>query len=815
MPKARLATYRQMRDFSQTQEPSGVGAEIAPSEHLRFVIHKHDASRLHFDLRLEWEGTFLSWAVPKGPSLDPADKRLAMAVEDHPLDYGDFEGTIPKGQYGGGTVMIWDRGLWAPEPGFEDVAAHLAKGELKFVMEGGRMHGGWVLVRLKPKPREKGRPWMLIKHRDSAAETGNPDGPTDDDRSTASGRTMSQIAEARPADVAPFMTLPRKPRAKVAARAPAAARARPASKDGLPDFIEPQLATSVAIPPGGRDWVHEIKLDGYRIQLRIEDGKARLRTRKGLDWTGRFPDIAAAARGLKDAIIDGEVVALDAQGQPSFALLQAVLAGEDRTPLIFYAFDLLFDQATDVRDQPLEQRKALLQQRLAKTGSAIRYVDHFSTAGPEMLRSACGLELEGIISKQLAAPYRSGRGHSWVKSKCRQGQEVVIAGWATTGDAFRSLIAGVYRDGKLVHAGRIGTGFGRRVVEQILPRLQALEVARSPFPDGPKSAPGVHWVKPELLAEVAFEGFTASGTLRQASFKGLREDKPATEARMEQPEQTAPPKPRRKPRATPELKLSNPDKVLWPATDHTPAFTKRDLAEYYLRVGDQMLEHIRGRPCSLVRVPDGIEAEHFFQRHPAKGHSEAIEPVEIEGDPKPYMQINTIEGLLAAAQIAAVEIHPWNCVPFRPQQAGRLVFDLDPSPEVGFEEVINAAREVRERLGDLGLESQCKTTGGKGLHVVTEIEHLNMDWTEAKAFAREFSRVMAAAAPDRYLITMSKKERSGRIFIDYLRNDRKATAVAAFSPRARPGAPVSMPLRWTQVKKGLDPSRYTIAKKGR
>ncbi|WP_292041339.1 MULTISPECIES: DNA ligase D [unclassified Brevundimonas] len=822
MPNPRLSTYQKMRDFSKTQEPSGIGAEIAPSDQLRFVIHKHDASRLHFDLRLEWGGTFLSWAVPKGPSLDPADKRLAMAVEDHPLDYGDFEGTIPKGLYGGGTVMIWDRGLWIPEHGFEDVERHLEKGELKFVMEGSRMHGSWVLVRLKPKAGEKGKPWMLIKHRDSAAKTGDRGGPSDRDKSAASGRTMKQIADHVQAEVEPFMTLPRTPpkpqksAPKKATSPKMASRtktAKAAPSSAMPEFIPPQLASTIATPPAGEAWAHEIKFDGYRLQLRIDNGKATVRTRKGLDWTDRFATFASDAKTLKDGLYDGEAVALDDNGSPSFALLQAVLGGESDAPLIYYAFDLLHDGKSDLRDKPLSERKALLAKRLAKADQSIRYVDHFQTGGQALLLSACRLDLEGIISKRLSAPYRSGRSDAWVKSKCRQGQEVVIAGWATTGDAFRSLIAGVYREGQLVHVGRIGTGFSRKTVEQIMPKLKAVETDKSPFPDGPETIAGVHWVKPVLVAEIAFEGFTGTGAIRQASFKGLREDKAAKDVELDTPAAVAKPssaKPAHSAAPLRNVRLTSPDKVLWPATKDTPAITKRDLAEYYERVGEKMLEHIKGRPCSIIRMPDGIEGQSFFQRHPVKGQSPLIEAVEIKGDPKPYIRIDTVEGLIAAAQFAAVEIHPWNCVPFKPEKAERLIFDLDPAPEVSFDEVIAAAKEVRDRLKDLGLDSHCKTTGGKGLHVTTYIEHFDMDWAEAKAFAREFSRVMAAEAPDKYLISMSKKAREGRIFIDYLRNDRKATAVAPYSPRGRPGAPVSMPVKWTQVRKGLDPHKYRI-----
>ena len=457
----------------------------------------------------------------------------------------------------------------------------------------------------------------------------------------------------------------------------------------------------------------------------------------------------------------------------------------------------------------------------------IRYVDHFTTAGETVLLSACRMDLEGIVSKRLDAPYQSGRSESWGKSKCRQGHEVVIGGWTTTGEAFRSLIAGVYRDGKLAHVGRIGTGFGRDVVARLLPRLEALESDKSPFSgkDAPKKAANVHWARPELVAEIQYAGFTGDGSIRQASFKGLRDDKPAGEVEAEAPA----------PAATTELNepvpasrgakivtaggsvpvmgitISHADKALWPDANDGKPVTKLELARYYQSVGDWMLRHVKGRPCSMIRMPDGIEGcQHFFQRHAGKGQSALITEVEVAGEHEPYIEFDRVEALVAAAQTGALELHPWNCEPFLPEQPGRLVFDLDPAPDVAFEEVIASAREVRDRLEELGLVSFCKTTGGKGLHVVTPIKAKGIDWATAKAFARDFCQAMALAAPNRYLINMAKKERTGRIFLDYLRNDRTSTAVAPLSPRGRPGAPVSMLLTWSQVKKGLDPSAYTV-----
>ncbi|HEY2752192.1 DNA ligase D [Phenylobacterium sp.] len=840
MAATKLAKYQGMRDFARTAEPSGEDAKVKPSEALRFVIQKHAASHLHFDLRLEYEGAFRSWAVPKGPSLDPGVRRLAMEVEDHPLDYGDFEGTIPEGQYGGGTVMLWDRGYWAPEKGFEAIGRALAKGELKFVMEGERMHGSWVIVRTRTDARGKAS-WMLIKHRDEAAVPGDSNGPSDADRSVASGRTMVEIANGKGRKAKPFMTAAgaeagavwqsnrrqEKAAPPVAPSRPAKAKAapKPVVAKALPAFIEPQLTRPLEKPPSGPGWAHEIKFDGYRMQLRTEGGRARLLTRKGLDWSDKFKEIVAAGGKLDDGIVDGEVVALNAGGAPDFAALQAAISSGKTRDLVFFAFDRMFAGREDLRGLPLAERKARLEASLEGAAANLRYVDHFVTAGDAVLQSACRMDLEGIVSKRLDAPYASGRGDTWTKAKCRAGHEVVIGGYTTTGSAFRSLIAGVYRDGQLAHVGRIGTGFSRDKVGSLLPRLKALETDESPF--GGKSAPRktaeVHWLKPELVAEIEYEGFTSDGRLRQAAFKGLRSDKPAQEVEAERPAPAATPVAQPgagtlragvMPRGSVPvmgISISHADKALWPDGGDGRPVSKLDLARYYEAVGPWMLRHVRGRPCSMIRMPDGIDGEQkFFQRHTGKGQSALISEVTVWGDRKPYTQFDRVEALVAAAQVGAVELHPWNCEPFEPEQPGRLVFDLDPAPDVAFDAVIAGAKEVRARLEALGLEAFCKTTGGKGLHVVTPLNAKGADWPTAKAFARDVCKVMAADAPDRFLINMAKKERTGRIFLDYLRNDRMATAVAPLSPRGRPGAPVSFPLAWGQVKRGLDPARYTV-----
>ncbi len=805
----KLTAYRTKRDFTQTLEPSG-GAEQS-GERRRFVIQKHDATRLHYDLRLELDGVFKSWAVTRGPSLDPHDKRLAVEVEDHPLDYGDFEGTIPKGQYGGGTVQLWDRGFWSPEGmSAED---GLAKGDLKFRLDGEHLHGSWVLVRMKHDRTGKTSKrvnWLLIKHRDEFARDGDAEALLAGDRSVASGRAMADIAAGRGRKPKPFVQTDPKPSA-------------------MPDFVAPQLCRVVDRPPGGADWLHEIKFDGYRMQARIEGGKARLRTRAGLDWTERFSAIEAACATLPDAIIDGEIVALDSGGSPDFAALQAALSEKDTDRLVFFVFDLLFADGEDLRPLPLTERKHRLQALLAAAPNKVkllRYVEHFETGGDALLKSACRLSLEGIVSKRAGAPYQTGRGDTWTKAKCRAGHEVVIGGWTDTAGRFRSLLVGVHRGDHFVHVGRVGTGFGQDKVAALMPRLKEMTSKTSPFTGkgAPRSDSTIHWLRPELVAEIEFAGWTGDGQVRQAAFKGLREDKPAAEVMAETPPpaevelagtRPATAKPARvgKPTLVMGVSISHPDKALWPEAggDGKPV-TKLELARYFEAVGAWLLPHVKGRPCSIIRAPDGIGGETFFQRHATAGSSSLLELVTISGDRKPYLQIDRIEGLAAVAQIAGIELHPWNCAPDQPDVPGRLIFDLDPGPDVPFTAVIDAAKEVRDRLQKLGLVGFCKTTGGKGLHVITPLatSKQNPDWPEAKAFAEGVCAAMARDAPGRYVINMAKKLRPGRIFLDYLRNDRMATAAAPLSPRGRPGATVSMPLLWSQVKPGLDPMAYHL-----
>jgi bifunctional non-homologous end joining protein LigD len=848
-----LTRYREKRDFSRTPEPTGKTAR--PGQALSFVVQRHAARRLHYDLRLEWRGVMKSWAVTRGPSMDPADKRLAVEVEDHPLDYATFEGTIPKPSYGGGTVQVWDRGKWAPlNP--ETVDQDLAKGELKFVLLGERLKGGFVLVRMRPRhgEAEKRHNWLLIKEHDSAATPGEGDAVLKAATSVLSGRTLEEIgggaepesamkagAKTAGAEKASAKRVSRKapgkapgkaqvkaadpepPAAEMLVAEPSSVKSAPPGSAGLgksviPRFIAPQLCKLVDTPPTGDNWVHELKLDGYRLQLRVEGGKPVIRTRNGLDWTGRFPSIAKAAAALPDCLMDGEAVALDAKGHPSFSALQATLAGEQHAPIVYFVFDLLHDGKHDLTNEPLETRKKLLRAIVPEHVSELRYLDHFAGPGPAVLSSACELSMEGIVSKRIDARYTSGRGDSWTKAKCRGRDEFLVGGWTKDkkGRGLGALLVGARRNGKLVYLGRVGTGYSARLAEDLLRRLEPLKSATSPFVGTqPARTSDVVWTKPELVVEVAYGGWTEDGLLRHASFQGVREDKPAAEVTppeipaMQRTVATNPARTKSGP-----LAITHPERVLWPATNETPAVTKADLAAYYALYAERILAQIGGRPLSIIRAPDGITGQLFFQRHAMRGQSPLIGTVKVSGQAQPYLRVDDVPGLAALAQISVVELHPWGARADNPDIPDRLVFDLDPAEGLNFDAVVAAALELRDRLKKLSLESFARVTGGKGLHVVVPLRTPKRvaapGWPEAKQFARLVCMMMERDAPDQYTTTMAKQARGGKIFLDYLRNDRTSTAIAGWSPRGRRGAPIARPVAWSMVKPGLNPAGWNL-----
>jgi bifunctional non-homologous end joining protein LigD len=804
-----LDEYRRKRDFGATPEPAGAAAP-ASHDRPRFVVHKHAARNLHYDLRLEIGGVYASWAVPKGPSLDPADKRLAVHVEDHPLDYGTFEGVIPQGEYGGGTVMVWDRGAFLP---LGDAEAGLAAGSLKFVLEGTKLTGAWALVRMKPRPGERQESWLLIKEHDGAVRPrAEYDVLAEKPDSAASGRTMEQIAAsgttwtggqqgaATPAD-------------------PAGPPDPPASP--LPFDAPFQLATLVDEAPDGDEWIHEVKYDGYRLHLALEGGRARALTRRGEDWTQRFPTIVAAVEALPvaSALLDGEAVVLDADGRSDFGHLQKALSESDSQAMRLEVFDVLYLDGHDLRAETLQRRKEVLASLLASgpADGPLHLVEHFTGGGPSYQAASCKLLLEGSLSKRADRPWVGGRTRDWLKAKCLARQEFVVGGWtdpAGSRSGFGALLVGVHDPaGVLRYAGKVGTGFTRQALSEVRHRLDALAADDPPFADPPHQT-GVHWVRPDLVAEVAFREWTRDQAIRQPSFKGLRDDKDPAEVVREVPaaeRRTAPPgdpSATAGPRTVAGVTITNPERLLEPA-----GITKADLARYYASVSSSMLPHLLDRPLTIVRCPhgEGADVGCFYQKHPeARGWPGTFGSVTIQDreGPADYFFVRDEAGLISLAQMGTLEIHTWGSTASAPERPDRVVFDLDPGPGTTFADVVAAARIVREALDALGLAAFVKTTGGHGLHVVTPVSP-ERGWDEVRAFAHALVNMLSTQRSDLFTGLMRKSERPGRVFADYLRNAHGATAVCAFSTRARPGAHVSVPVAWRELA-GLDPADYDV-----
>jgi bifunctional non-homologous end joining protein LigD len=875
-----LQVYRRKRKFDVTPEPRG---RVHGAEGNQFVIQKHAARRLHYDLRLELGGVMKSWAITRGPSLVPGEKRLAVHVEDHPIEYNAFEGTIPPGEYGGGTVMIWDRGRWYPEG---DPYAGYKKGHLALTLDGEKLHGRWHLVRMHGRAGEKKEPWLLIKSQDEEARSAkDPDILEQEPLSVVSGRSMSEIAEGKgrkrvwhstksvqenvKAGATKGHVVRQRAstvkRARQRARSPRERTASPKTGKGstskskdkdrrlhgapLPNFVPPSLATLHSTPPSGSGWAHEIKFDGYRIQARLDDGDVRLLTRKGLDWSEKFPNIAAAVAKLpaRTAMIDGEVVVEDKNGISSFSELQAALKEGERERFIYYVFDLLHLDGRDLMSLPLIERKAELA-RLPETvrRGPIKYSEHFEEDGAAVLRHACQMRLEGIVSKRVDAPYRSGRSDAFIKTKCSNAQELVVGGYSPSTAlprAIGALAVGYYDHGRLVYAGRVGTGYTRTMARDLWKRLHPLEISAPPFDQIPRAEArrsDVRWVEPKMVIEANLRGWTSDGIVRQAAFKGVREDKSPQEVVREKPATTAAAASATTPakvaaemaktmtrtsKATArpsegksssgrqdgasDVRFTHPDRVYWPDV----GITKRDLADYYRSVWDWMAPHIVNRPLALVRCPDGTSGQCFFQKHASAGLTEENLRTVIDRNRRQVIAVEDLNAVLSLVQAGVLELHVRGSMIDRLDFCNRIVFDIDPGEGVAWASVVAAARDVRDRLAALDLQSFVKLSGGKGLHVVLPID--GADWRTTKNFAQAVALAMTADDPNRYVAKITKSLRKGKIFVDYLRNSLEQTSVAAYSTRARPGAAVSAPVTWEELGRTKGGNQYTMLNQGR
>ncbi|WP_118856187.1 DNA ligase D [Sphingomonas mesophila] len=797
--KLDIATYNKKRDFKKTGEPKGRKLKGKGDS---FVVQKHDASRLHWDFRLEMDGVLKSWAVPKGPSLDPGQNRLAMRTEDHPLDYADFEGTIPKGEYGGGTVMLWDQGRWIPEPG-KDPRKTIEEGHLHFSLEGERMKGEWVMFRLKPKPGEKAEPWMLKKVTDAFADPDDGDALVEQCvTSVTTGRSMAEIAAG--GDVWRSNRGGQK-----------GGRQKRKAATPPPTFRPPQLATLVDRVPTGSDWLFEYKYDGYRLLLATGGGAATAWTRNGKDWTDKFRTLAKAAAELPaGCLIDGEAVALGPDGKPSFQLLQSTLKGGE-APLAFYAFDLIVDQGEDISKLGNLERKQRLAALLKAVPPPIIFGDHVLGKGEALFDAICAEKGEGIIAKKASAPYRSERAKSWLKVKCTQRQEFVIVGWQASDKrrGFRSLHLAVREGRKLTYVGKVGTGFDTAMIEDLSARMAPLKAA-TPALDVPRTVlRGSTWIEPRLVAEVAFTEFTNDGILRHPSFIALREDKMAEQVVREVPAKVSAKATAktRKGLATAEslgARITNPDRVIFPGDD----LTKGQLADYYAAVAPLLLATLKDRPMTLIRCPQGRAKHCFFQKHDSGAMGDHVLHVPItesDGSVEDYLYVRDAKGVLACVQMGTIEFHGWGS-PIKPlEKPDRLVFDLDPDVGLDFDAVKSAAVRLKDLLADLGLVTFPLLSGGKGIHVIAPLTP-KAEWPDVKSFAERFTRAIAQAEPEIFTANIRKKERKGRIFLDWLRNQRGATAVMPYSARAREGAPVAAPVSWDELDGFSGANAFTI-----
>jgi bifunctional non-homologous end joining protein LigD len=796
----KLSAYHAKRNFRVTPEPKG--AIAAPAERLRFVVQKHHARTLHYDFRLELDGTLKSWAVPKGPSLDPSEKRLAVHVEDHPLDYIDFQGDIPAHQYGAGHVDVWDTGYWEPQG--DPLAAYDA-GKLKFHLDGNKLHGGWTLVRTRLPAHGDKEQWLLIKEKDDSAR------PSKD----------FDITEAMPDSVLTESGIARRTddaALKLRRRADTKPTAGHAHKAPMPETVSAQLATLVDSIPQQGNWIYEIKFDGYRLLARIADGNVTLYTRDGKDLTAKLPQQAQALQALnvKNAWLDGEIVVLDRHGIPSFQLLQNAFAGQGSAQIIYYLFDLLYLNGNELRKAPLTERRALLEQVFAGTPTDIlRYSAPLQEPPQKLLDSACAMGMEGLIGKRADAPYVGARSTTWIKLKCRRQQEFVIAGYTEpqgTRKFFGALLLGVYdAAGKLRYAGRVGSGFDRSTLHLVHQQLKPLEQDKPPFdlPSGFRRA-HTHWVKPELVAQISFAEWTHDGLLRQAAFDGLREDKPAADVRREEVQHT-PQRPARssaKNETVQQIKITHPARVI----DAQSGLTKLDLVHYYEQIAPLILPYLNNRPVYLLRCPEGIEGEQFFQKHAGRLKIPGITMLDPALDPghAPLMAIDAAQALIGVAQMGGVELHTCNATADNIDKPDCMVFDLDPDPALPWKKVVEGARPTKVVPDELGLRSFLKTSGGKGLHLVVPLARRH-EWDDVSAFSQALAQHLARTLPKLFSAKMGEKNRVGKIFVDYLRNQRHASTVAPYSVRARAGLPLAMPIAWEELDEIGSAVMWTVA----